>query len=111
MIEAAFFSAGAAMFAHVASSRLLRSRILDPELEGALFATPNKFLGTPDSRRLLRVRYFFPWIGLPEAARDLAPTDRVLLTIARYAGFAFVVVLTSLPVLMFLESGGHFRTE
>ena len=58
-----------------------------------LFGVPNRWLGTPDEHRLLRVKYFLPFWPLPPGADRLAPRVRATLFAARLAGFVFLCAI------------------
>jgi hypothetical protein len=103
----AFYCAGFAMLVQLISSVMLRRMLDDAELEAELFGTPNRILGTPDVARLLRVRYFFPWVKMPRGASTLDLPTRVLLAVARLSGFAFFVGVSAffLAMLVLVAKG------
>jgi hypothetical protein len=98
-------AAGIAMLAHVVLSRAAVRSLADyPSVLTDLFAVPNQPLGTPEGFRLMRVRYFWPFRALPEAARSLDPGIQRLLQATRQAGFCFACAMLGYLGTLFIEA-------
>lgn len=109
VLNAEFFllAAGVAMLAHVGLCALLLHGLENNEpVREALMAIPNRPLGTPRSFRLLRARYYLPWLPLPPGASDLEPWVRGALLASRVSGFLFAASVTGFFVTIFAEASG-----
>jgi hypothetical protein len=101
-----FLTAGIAMFLHLALCVILRRGLSNhPAIEDALFAVPNRVLGTPNFIRLLRVRYFMPFSRLPEEAHRLESWVRITLMATRVTGLCFICAILGFFVAAFVEAG------
>ena len=105
ILDFLFLTAGVAMLAHVVLSRAAVRSLADyPSVQSDLFAVPNRLLGTPEGFRLMRVRYFWPFLPLPEAARSLDPGIQRLLQATRQAGFCFACAIIGFLGTLLIEA-------
>ncbi|MDE0855415.1 MAG: hypothetical protein OSA97_13435 [Nevskia sp.] len=106
-MEAIFKIAGWGMGAHVVLSLLLLAILGDDPLADELFALPNAWLG-PRPRvfgvRLLRAKYFLPWIAPPGSMTRQPLAVQGLFWMARLAGAAFPCLMVVFFVMSFVES-------
>ncbi len=107
LLDVLFYCAGFAFAAHLAASFLLKYQLRgDDELTRSLFLLPNTWLGNTHGQRLLRSKYFIPWVEHPEDIDDYSFAVRGTFMLARIAGGAFIVL-----ILAFFASaiwvGGH----
>jgi hypothetical protein len=104
-----FKIAALGMGLHVVLSILLLAILRNDSLADELFALPNAWLGprpSPLGLRLLRAKYFLPWVALPGSMAQQPPFVHGLLLISRLAGAAFPCLMIIFLVLMIFESGG-----
>jgi hypothetical protein len=100
-----FWTFGIFLLAHIGSCAVLcRALSTRPELEGELFATPNRPLGTPPAFRLLRARYYLTWQATPSGVRSLEPWVRSTLTLARITGALFLIGGIGFPFAAFVTA-------
>jgi hypothetical protein len=83
-----FLAGGGAMMAHMMLSQVLRVLVRwKSPLAMELFAVPNSSLGVPDwGFRLLRARYFLPWVPAPIGMNSQPFSTRLIFWCARIAG-------------------------
>ena len=105
-MDTLFLTAGAAMFLHLALCVMLRCALIrHPALVDELFAVPNRLLGTPDVIRLLRVRYFVPFLAPPEGMRLLEPWVCATLLATRATGLCCICASLGFFAAAFVEAG------
>jgi hypothetical protein len=105
-VNTLFLTAGVAMFLHLALCVVLRRALIGhPSLVDELFAVPNRLLGTPDVIRLLRVRYFLPFLAPPEGMRLLEPWVRATLLATRVTGLCCLCAGLGFFAAAFVEAG------
>ena len=101
-METLFALAGLAMCTNVFCSLVLLAKLHDDPLAGELFVLPNAWLG-PRPRwlglRLLRAKFFVPWVPSPPALSESSFGIRAVFLLARISGAAF-----PLAILAFLAS-------
>jgi hypothetical protein len=102
-MDSLFVLAGIAMGVHLLCSIVLLVATYDTPLARELFAMPNAWLG-PQPKwlglRLLRAKYFLPWVPSPHGMRECALATRIVFSVARTSGMAFPLL-----VLAFLAAG------
>jgi hypothetical protein len=107
LFEWLFITAAVAMILQGGLAAIARSGVSDTDqaLEYELFGVPNRWLGTPNDIRLLRVRYFWPFRALPSGTERLPPWVRGTLLAARLAGFIFLCAISGFFVAAFVAAG------
>lgn len=100
LLDFLIMAAGAALVAHIASCAALQNYFKGSNSVVAdLFAIPNEALSTSPTFRLLRARYYVPWVRTGIVASELGVMGRVLLWSARLTGL--LVVVTALGFFAF----------
>jgi hypothetical protein len=97
--------AGAAGAIHLALCVIILARLRGNQnaLED-LFAVPNKALAGATSRfRLLRARYYLPWVRLPKSVDSVDEFNRALIFLARIAGLVIPIAFLFSFLIPFLE--------
>ena len=97
--------AGLAMILHGALCVVALRTIHSPEIETQLFAVPNRLFGTPQVIRLMRVRYYWPFVSLPREARMLTSRVRAIILAARLTGLCCLCALLGFLATAFVEAG------
>jgi hypothetical protein len=95
LMDMLFFAAGILLLAHLIFCVVAARRLIDHG--GAisqLFGTSNR------SVRLLRVRYYLPWIRLDLG--PLSPIARILVFATRLTGFLFFIALSAFIAIAYL---------
>jgi hypothetical protein len=102
-----FVTASYAMLLHLVLCAVVRRRLKrtgNSAIDDALFAIPNRWLNPPDVFRLLRLRYFLPFLALPNYASALEPWVRTTLLVARVCALYFVCALLGVIALQIIEN-------
>ena len=92
-VKALFHIAGFAMLLHLVLGAIALGRIRSENVRNGLFGVPNRALGTSDSIRLMRVRYYFPVVRLPDGTSDLDGATKAAILVARTCGFVFLAAI------------------
>ena len=103
-----FKIAALGMGVHVVLSILLLAILRNDPLADELFALPNAWLGprpNPLSLRLLRAKYFLPWVVPPSSMAQQPLFVHGLFWFSRLAGAAFPCLMIIFLVLMIVDSG------
>lgn len=96
------------MGTHIAMSALLFAILRNDPLAEELFAFPNAWLGPRPralSPRMLRAKYFLPWISSPGSMTQQSLLVQGLFWFSRLAGVAFPCFMAAFFVMLFVESG------
>jgi hypothetical protein len=102
-----FVTASYAMLLHLVLCEVVRRRLKrtgNSAMDDALFAIPNRWLNPPGVFRLLRLRYFLPFLALPSDASGLEPWVRTTLLAARVCAFYFACALVGVIALQIIEN-------
>jgi len=100
--------AGLAMIANVLCSVFLLAKLHSEPLSGELFALPNAWLGPRPrwlSLRLLRAKFFLPWVQSPPEMSEFPLATRAIFWSARLSGSVFVVAIFAFLASIFI--GAH----
>jgi hypothetical protein len=100
-------TASAAMLLHLILCAIVRrhlKRTGNRAIDDALFAIPNRWLDPPDLYRLLRLRYFLPFLALPNGVTRLEPWVRTTLLAARVSGLYFLCAMLGAIAALIVES-------
>lgn len=107
LLDGLFFIGGGSLLAHFAVCTWVRSRLSDHhDLLRALFAIPNEVLlrGSGIELRLLRARYYLPWVRVPLNDVQLDLLDRIALSLARVTGLVVPTALLAFFVAAFVQA-------
>ncbi len=103
-MDTLFNIAGLAVILNVLCSLFLLAKLHDDPLSDELFALPNAWLG-PRPRwlrvRLLRAKFFLPWVAPPPAISEHSLATRAGFFLARASGAAFPLAMVALFVGVF----------
>lgn len=106
LIDAFMVAAGISLVVHVGacalSQRGLRVR---PDVMSELYAIPNRPIAPDSSLRLLRVRYYFPWVRVPDSVNSLDFANRILIIAARLSGLTFLIGILGFLLLSVVQAG------
>jgi hypothetical protein len=96
--------AGAALVGHVALCVVLQWRLREHEdVIKELFAIPNNVLSKDVGVRLLRVRYYVPWVRFRFDASRIGPVNRTVLVAARVTGLIVPIALLAFLSAPFVQ--------
>jgi len=104
-METLFKIAGSAMLLNVLCSLFLLAKLDVESLRNELFALPNTWLGARPSwlgPRLLRAKFFLPWVPSPPAIRECSSSMRAAFILARVSGIAFPLAISAFFVGAFV---------
>lgn len=107
-LDQLFRLAGYAMAAHLAASTILLFQIGPGSLADELFLLPNSWLGTKGretSFRLLRAKFFLPWVPKPHGLEGWGLWAWLMFTLARWTGTAFPLLMLAFFAAAFVEAG------
>jgi hypothetical protein len=94
VMNVAFLIGGISMMMHACLGAFVHRRLADePELRQELFCPPNAWLGTPEAAGMLRVKYFSPFVKMPETVSELVTPVRWSLTLTRIFGLLFMIAM------------------
>jgi hypothetical protein len=107
-MEMLFKLAGLAMCTNVLCSLVLLAKLHNDPLAGELFALPNAWLG-PRPRwlgiRLLRAKFFLPWVPSPRGLSESSLGTRAVFFLARMSGVAFPIAILAFLASSFILAG------
>ena len=95
-MTALFTLAGWSMGLHILLSLAVYASLRGSPLAEALFTLPNKWAGAPPTYlalRLMRAKYFLPWVASPAGLRDQSLRVKVAVWAARATGCAFPLLI------------------
>lgn len=104
-MEQLFMLAGFAMGLHILCSQILLAVLHRDSLGTELFALPNAWLGSRPSWlsiRLLRAKFFLPWVPSPVAIVECSSATRAIFYLARLSGMAFPLAFLAFLVTAFV---------
>lgn len=107
-MEILFKFAGFAMGVHLLCSIALLAMLHADPLARELFALPNSWLGARPawlSFRLLRAKFFLPWMPSPRAMDERSFAMRALFWSARLSGGVFPLATLAFLASVFVVSG------
>ena len=107
-METLFTLAGLAMCTNVLCSLILLAILHNVPLAGELFALPNAWLG-PRPRwlgiRLLRAKFFLPWVPSPSGLSESSAGARIVFFLARFSGAAIPLAILAFLASAFIIAG------
>jgi hypothetical protein len=104
-METLFNIAGFALILNVLCSLFLFAKLHNEPLSAELFALPNAWLGPRPrwlSLRLLRAKFFLPWVPSPPAMSEYSISTRATFFLARASGVAFPLAIFAFLVGVFV---------
>ena len=96
--------AGLAILLHIGACVFVLLAINSPDVATQLFAVPNNWLGPPPAIRLMRVRFYWPFVSLPSEVRMLESRTRAMIFVARLTGLGFFCSMFGFFVAAFVEA-------
>lgn len=104
-MEILFKLAGQAMGVNLLCSLVLLATLHNDPMANELFAMPNAWLGARPrwlSLRLLRAKFFLPWVPSPHGMSDQSLAIRIIFWLARGSGTAFPLMILAFLVSLFI---------
>ena len=104
-METLFNIAGFTMILNVLCSLFLLAQLHNDPLSGELFALPNAWLGPRPrwlSLRLVRAKFFLPWVPSPPAMSEYSLSTRAAFFLVRASGVAFPVAMFAFLIGIFV---------
>jgi hypothetical protein len=107
LLDGLFFAGGGCLHAHLGICSWAQRRLSDHEdLRRRLFAIPNEILMRDSGVevRLLRARYYLPWVRISLGDVQLDSLSRIALTLARVTGLVTPIALLAFFVASFVQA-------
>lgn len=107
ILDTLFFVAGACLIAHIGLCIWLQRRLkVREDLLQELFSIPNEVVtrGGNVSVRLLRARYYLPWVRLALRNPQLDSLDLIVLAAGRMTGLIVPAACVAFFILSFVQA-------